>query len=251
MPTLANLNCQSSAKYLYTIPTIQNPTGSVLPAERRSELLRLAREYDFLVFEDECYADLVWSGTAPPALYALDPSRVVHIGSFSKTLAPALRVGYAVAAWPVLSRMLACKSDGGTGALDQMVIAEYFSQSFDEHATRLTAVLKAKRDAMVEAVAREFGAAAEPWIPEGGIFLWFKLPDAVDVRKLVRPAANAGIAFNPGPEWAVEPDAATSHLRLCFGLPSMREIEDGVAAFAKVCRDTFGIPAISANVRHA
>jgi 2-aminoadipate transaminase len=236
-------------KYIYTIPTIQNPTGSVLPLERRHQLLALARQHNVLIFEDECYADLVWSGQSPPALYALGPDCVVHIGSFSKTLAPALRVGYAIAPWPLLSRMIASKGDSGTGAVDQMVIAEYFSRSFDAHVWHLTDVLHHKRDAMIEAVEQHFGAAAELWRPEGGIFLWFKLPDSVDVRKLVKPAADAGIAFNPGPEWAADGEAAKSHLRLCFGLPSPQQIRDGVAAFARVCYEQTGIPAISANVR--
>jgi 2-aminoadipate transaminase len=236
-------------KYIYTIPTIQNPTGSVLPLERRHQLLALARAHNVLIFEDECYADLVWSGESPPALYALGPDCVVHIGSFSKTLAPALRVGYAIAPWPLLSRMIASKGDSGTGAVDQMVVAEYFSRSFDSHVRSLTDVLHHKRDTMIEAVEQHFGSAAELWRPEGGIFLWFKLPDSVDVRKLVKPAADAGIAFNPGPEWACDADAAKSHLRLCFGLPSPQQIRDGVAAFARVCYEQTGIPAISANVR--
>ncbi|MFX6794052.1 aminotransferase class I/II-fold pyridoxal phosphate-dependent enzyme, partial [Acinetobacter baumannii] len=82
-------------------------------------------EFGVPIFEDECYADLVWAGERPPALYALDPSRVIHVGSFSKSLAPALRVGYIVADWQVLSRILATKTDAGSGALEQMVVAEY------------------------------------------------------------------------------------------------------------------------------
>jgi len=236
-------------KYIYTIPTIQNPTGSVLPLDRRHQLLALARKHNVLIFEDECYADLVWSGQSPPALYALGPDCVVHIGSFSKTLAPALRVGYAIAPWPLLSRMIASKGDSGTGAVDQMMVAEYFARSFDAHVRHLTDLLHHKRDVMIEAVEQHFGAAAELWRPEGGIFLWFKLPDSIDVRKLVKPAADAGIAFNPGPEWACDAEAAKSHLRLCFGLPSPQQIRDGVAAFARVCYEQTGIPAISANVR--
>jgi 2-aminoadipate transaminase len=236
-------------KYIYTIPTIQNPTGSVLPLDRRHQLLALARAHNVMIFEDECYADLVWSGQSPPALYALGPDCVVHIGSFSKTLAPALRVGYAIAPWPLLSRMIASKGDSGTGAIDQMVVAEYFSRSFDAHVRKLTDVLHHKRDTMIEAVEQHFGTAAELWRPEGGIFLWFRLPDSVDVRKLVKPAADAGIAFNPGPEWACDAEAAKSHLRLCFGLPSPQQIRDGVAAFARVCHEQTGIPAISDNVR--
>ena len=103
---------------------------------------------------------------------------------------------------------------------------------------------------MVEAVEREFGTAVEPWLPKGGIFLWMKLPDQVDVRKLVQPALKAGIAFNPGPEWAVDGEAAKSRLRLCFGLTTKEEIREGVAGFARVCYEQFGIPEQSGNVRH-
>ena len=239
-------------KYIYTIPTIQNPTGSILPLERREQLLKLARAHGVPVFEDECYADLIWAGqSAPPALYAMDPAQVIHIGSFSKTLAPALRSAYAVAPWPVLSRLVALKTDAGSASVEQMLVAEYFSRNFDSHVAALSGVLKEKLDVMVEAVEREFGSAAECFVPKGGIFLWIKLPAEVDVRKLVKPAAERGIAFNPGPEWAVDPDAASSQLRLCFALPSKDEIREGVAAFAKVCFEQTGIPAQSGNIRHA
>jgi len=241
-------------KYVYTIPTIQNPTGSILPRERREQLLALARKHGVPIFEDECYADLTWEGGGPPSLYAMDPQQVIHIGSFSKTLAPSLRLGYAVAVPEVMSRLTACKreSDSGTGALDQMVVAEYFSQDFGEHVGGLTQTLHEKLDTMVEAVEREFGTAVEKmWKPQGGIFLWLKLPDRVDVTKLVAPAAKADVVFNPGPEWSCNPDETKSHLRLCFALPSKAAIREGVAAFARVCFEETGIPEQSANIRRA
>ncbi len=249
---LAGLKRQGTTpKYICTTATIQNPTGSIMPLARRHELLGLAAEYGVPIFEDECYSDLTWGGMqAPPALYSLDPSHVIHIGSFSKTLAPALRLGYVMADWEFMSRMVAIKSatDSGTGALEH---AEYFSTHFEDHVDELSATLKGKLDTMVEAVEREFGAAVEPWVPKGGIFLWLKLPDQVDTMKLVQPALKAGIAFNPGPEWAVDGADSKSRLRLCFGLTTKEEIRDGVAAFAKVCYEETGIPEQSGNIRHA
>lgn len=205
------------------------------------------------VFEDECYADLIWAGTedVPPSLYAMDPTRVIHIGSFSKTLAPALRAAYAVAPWDVLSRLVSLKSDGGTGALEQMLVAAYFSQHFDSHVAELSGVLEDKLRTMVDAVEKEFGAAAECFVPKGGIYLWLRLPDEVDVRRLVKPAAARGVQFNPGPEWALDAESAKSQLRLCFALPSKDEIRDGVAALARVCFEETSIPAQSGNVRNA
>ena len=130
---LADLKAQGiTPKFIYTIPTIQNPTASILPLDRRHALIELAHRYNVAIFEDECYADLLWEGIeAPPALYALDPGCVIHIGSFSKSLAPALRLGYLIAEWDIMSRLLPLKADNGTGALDQMVVAEYFSKNFD------------------------------------------------------------------------------------------------------------------------
>jgi 2-aminoadipate transaminase len=248
---LAALKARGIApKFIYTIPTIQNPTASILPLDRRHALLKLAREYNVAIFEDECYADLLWEGVeAPPALYALDPGCVIHLGSFSKSLAPALRLGYVVAEWEIMRRLLPLRGDSGTGALDQMVVAEYFSKHFEKHLGHLNGVLHDKLKTMVEAVEREFGASAECWHPKGGIFLWIKLPEGVDTRKLLKPAAAAGIIFNEGPAWAVSPDNSSSHLRLCFAMPSKQTIRDGVAALAQVCYEQTGIPVRSGNVQ--
>ena len=250
---LADLKAKGiTPKFIYTIPTIQNPTASILPLDRRHGLIKLARDYNVAIFEDECYADLLWEGVeAPPALYALDPGCVIHLGSFSKCLAPALRLGYIIAEWEIMRRLLPLKGDSGTGALDQMIVAEYFSKNFNQHLGHLNGVLHDKLKAMVEAVEREFGASAECWAPKGGIFLWIKLPEGIDTRKLMKPAAEAGIIFNEGPAWAVSPHNSSNHLRLCFAMPSKQVIRDGVAAFAQVCYEQTGIPLRSANVQRA
>ena len=158
-------------------------------------------------------------------------------------------VGTEVADGAVLRRMVACKSDGGTGALDQMVIAEYFATHFDAHIAHLSVVLEEKLDVMVEAVAQKFGTSMQVFRPKGGIFLWMKLPDGVDVRTLVQPAAKAGLVFNAGPDWACDGAAAAPYLRLCFAMPSKEVIRAGVAAFAKVCFEQIGIPVHGDNVR--
>ncbi|MET0429075.1 MAG: PLP-dependent aminotransferase family protein, partial [Microvirga sp.] len=234
-------------KYIYTIPTVQNPTGSILSLERRRKLLALSAEYGVPIYEDECYADVLFSRDAPPALYALDPTRVIHIGSFSKTLAPALRVGYVLADWAVLSRMLACKTDGGTAALDQMVTAEYFRLHFDAHVGRLSEVLKEKLDVLTEAVHEEFGTDAEFRRPEGGLFLWLKLPEGVDVRSFAAAAAAQGVVYNAGPEVACDPDGGRDCLRLCYGSLTKADIREGVARLAQACFEATGTPTRGRN----
>jgi 2-aminoadipate transaminase len=236
-------------KYIYTIPTVQNPTGTIMPQPRRTELLALAEQYGVPIFEDDCYADLIWDGQRPSALYATSRcANVIHIGSFSKSIAPALRVGFIVAPWNVLSRLLALKTDAGSGALEQMVLAEYCAPHFTSHVPKLTRGLRAKLDTLMEALNEQFGTSAEFEEPKGGIFLWVKLPDNVDTLKLYQAALKAGVAINPGPEWSTDKAYAGSRLRLCFASPSHQEIREGVALLAEVCRREFGVPARSANV---
>jgi len=239
-------------KYIYTIPTVQNPTGTILSEARRHELLRLASEYGVPIFEDDCYADLTWDGKRPPALYAMSKDvGVVHIGSFSKSIAPALRVGYIVAEWELISRMLAIKTDAGSGALEQMVLGEYCPAHFDTHVPELTRGLRAKLETMMDALNEHFGTAAEFDDPKGGIFLWVKLPDQVDTLKLYQAALAAGVAINPGPEWSTDKSYSKSRTRLCFASPTHAEIRDGIAMLAEVCRREFGVPTRIANVARA
>ncbi len=237
------------AKYIYTIPTVQNPTGTILPVERRQAMLRLSASHGVPIFEDDCYCDLIWSGERPPALYAMsERGGVIHIGSFSKSIAPALRVGYIVAPWEVMSRVLALKTDAGSGALEQMVLAEYCAAHFFKHVPVLRRGLRAKLETLMESLTEHFGTAAEFDDPKGGIFLWVKLPDSVDTLKLYQPALAAGVAINPGPEWSVNNGHSRSRMRLCFASPSHEEINQGVAALAEVCRREFGVPAANSTL---
>jgi 2-aminoadipate transaminase len=236
-------------KYIYTIPTVQNPTGTILSEARRQELLRLAAQHGVPIFEDDCYADLIWDGKRPPALHAMSENGgVIHIGSFSKSIAPALRVGYIVADRPLLARMLAIKTDAGSGALEQMVLGEFCPKNFDAHVPALTRGLRKKLETLMDALNEQFGTAAEFDDPKGGIFLWVKLPDAVDTLKLFGPALAAGVAINPGPEWTADKIFGKSRTRLCFANPSHEAIRQGVAVLAEVCRREFGVPDRIANV---
>ena len=236
-------------KYIYTIPTVQNPTGTILSEPRRHDMLRLAAEHGVPIFEDDCYADLIWDGRRPPALYSMSKNGgVIHIGSFSKSIAPALRVGYIVAPWELLSRMQALKTDAGSGALEQMVLGEFCPAHFDAHVPELTRGLRKKLETLMDALNEQFGTAAEFDDPKGGIFLWVKLPDQVDSLKLFQPALAAGVAINPGPEWSTDKTYGKSRTRLCFANPSHEAIRAGIATLAEVCRREFGVPARIANV---
>ncbi len=239
-------------KYIYTIPTVQNPTGSIMPEARRKEMIALAREYGVMIFEDECYSDLIWNGDRPRSIYSLaGGDGVIFVGSFSKSIAPALRVGYIVAKWEILARILGLKQDAGSGALEQMVLAEFCAKHFANHVPKLNKALSHKLQVLREALAEQFGTAAEFGNPPGGIYLWIKLPNVVDTVKLGQAAAAAGVSLNPGPEWSTDKDYARSRLRLCFANPDPATIRKGVEVLAEVCRREFGVPLRSANVDKA
>ena len=222
-------------KYIYTIPTLQNPTGTVMSMEGRQRLLSLSQEYEVPIFEDECYADLIFEGEYENAVRALDDSnRVLHIGSFSKSLGPGLRLGYVVASWDIMSRLLSRKTDAGTGVMDQMIVGDYFSNHYDEHIQDMRSALQRKRNALSAALREHFGPLVDFEEPRGGMYLWVKLPSGFDSRDYVQTALEEGIAYNPGPDWSANPDAAASYIRLCYALPSETEIWEGVEKLAKV-----------------
>lgn len=230
----------TTPKYIYTIPTVQNPTGSVMPIGRRHELLALARRYGVIIFEDDCYADLLWGEPRPPTIRSLDAGgsggQVVYCGSFSKSIAPALRVGYLVADPNMLHQMLALKTDAGSGGLEQMVVAEYAAAHFEPHVAKLSGVLRAKCDVMMEAVRDSFGDAVGFLVPKGGIFLWLTFPEGTNTSAFVAPAALAGIEFNPGAGWSADATWGSRRMRLCFGHPTHETIREGVAALAELMR---------------
>jgi 2-aminoadipate transaminase len=219
---------------LYTIPTFQNPTGRTLSKARRRRLVRLARRYDLLLVEDDPYGLIRFEGRAPPTLFELDGgANVVYSSSFSKIVAPGLRVGYLV-----LPRGLAAEVEAEAAAtyitpalLPQATIHEYLSRGLLELNLRKTcAALKARRDALLAALARQLPAAA--WSePEGGYFLWLELPDGMQTAELQARAASAGISFVPGADFFAG-GGGEAAVRLAYSFASPAEIEEGVTRLA-------------------
>lgn len=247
LETLAAQNI--TPKYIFTIPTVQNPTGTVMPVERRRQMLALAAKFNVPIFEDDCYADLIFDGTRPPAIHALDTeNRVIYCGTYSKTIAPALRVGYLIAPWPLMGHILPLKTDAGSGALEQMTLAEYLPKHFEAHLAKTRPILQAKAEALTTALDEHFGAAAEYDAPIAGIYLWVTLPETVNTDRLFHAALKHGVEINPGSQWTVDGAANTNRLRICFGHPSIKTIKDGIAKLAEICFEEFGVPTRSGNV---
>ena len=237
------------ARFLYVLPNFQNPTGNSMSEARRAALSSTAAELGLPLIEDNPYGDL-WFDTPPPApLTARNPEGCIYLGSFSKVLAPGLRMGFLVAPKAVFPKLLQAKqaADLHSPGFNQRMITEVMKDGFlDRHVPTIRALYKAQRDAMLEALATHFGpmpaAATErtteldtrlTWnTPAGGMFLWARLPKGMRAVDLLPFAVDQGVAFVPGaPFYADHGDERT--LRLSFVTPSVEEIHRGVAALAR------------------
>jgi 2-aminoadipate transaminase len=229
----------SNARFLYVLPNFQNPTGNTMSESRRDALSALAAERGLPLIEDNPYGDL-WFDVPPPApLTARHPEGCIYLGSFSKVLAPGLRLGFVVAPKAVYPKLLQAKqaADLHSPGFNQRMVAEVMKDGFlERHVPTIRALYKSQRDAMLQALAQHFpNAGSQPdqsltWnTPAGGMFLWARLPQGMSAVDLLPFAVEQGVAFVPGaPFYADHGDART--LRLSFVTPSVDEIHRGVAA---------------------
>ena len=243
--TLADLRSKGiRPKYIYTIPTCQNPTGTNLPMDRRREMLRISQEYGVPILEDECYADLIFDGEWEHAIRSLDDTNhVLHIGSFSKSLAPGVRLGYIVAPQDVMNQMLVSKIDVGTNMVTPLMVADFLENNYEEHIETVRDMLHRKRDVLIASVREHFGPTVDFYEPRGGMLMWFKFPEGVDTSKPLEAAKKEGVIYNPGADWSADPkNHGSNYIRICYGLPSEDQIRGGIERLAKVFHQEVGIP---------
>ncbi|MGV3569201.1 MAG: PLP-dependent aminotransferase family protein [Ramlibacter sp.] len=227
------------ARFVYVLPNFQNPTGRTMGEERRAAVSAAAAAAGLPILEDNPYGDL-WFDTPPPApLAARNPDGCIYLGSFSKVLSPGLRLGFLVAPAAVAPKLLQAKqaSDLHTPGFNQRIVAEVLRDGFlQRHVPTIRALYQAQRDAMLAALQRELASLGVTWnSPQGGMFLWARLPAGVDAVKLLPLAVARGVAFVPGsPFYAGTPDPRA--LRLSFVTASPEEIDRGVAALGQAIR---------------
>jgi 2-aminoadipate transaminase len=230
----------TSARFLYVLPNFQNPTGRTMTDERRNALAHRASELGLPLVEDNPYGDL-WFDTPPPApLSARNPEGCVYLGSFSKILAPGLRLGYVVAPKQIFPKLLQAKqaSDLHSPGFNQRMVAEVMKDGFlERHVPTIRALYKSQRDAMLAALEREMKGLDVEWNkPEGGMFLWARLPEGMSAVDLLPQAVEKGVAFVPGaPFYAQDPDPRT--MRLSFVTATHEQIDTGIAALAATIRE--------------
>ncbi len=232
-------------KFIYNVADYHNPTGVTMTRTRREALIDFAVRHNTCIVEDNPYRRVRFEGEPLPCLKALDPAgAVLHVGTFSKLIAPGLRIGWIAADADAIARMLQLKSDGGSNPLIQRMVLEFCrSEAFPAHIARVQSVYRAHRDRMVAAVRRELPQAVIR-VPHGGYYLWLTFPEDVDGDALARRAAAAGVNVIAGTRFfapAYDPSGRRrtpprNHLRLSYSYATLEQIDAGVARLAAALR---------------
>jgi 2-aminoadipate transaminase len=231
---------RAAPKFIYDVPDFHNPTGIAMPLERRKALVELATRHGIFLVEDNPYRRVRFEGDAIPSLAALDrKGTVLHIGTFSKLIAPGLRIGWICAAPDLIARLLQLKADGGSNPLIQRIVLDFCaSPRFEAHAQRVHNTYREHRDRMIAAVRRELPDVTLT-VPQGGYYLWLTLPREVDAEALAKKAAEAGVNIIPGTKFFAGSNTELSararhHVRLSYSFASPTQIDTGVSRLARV-----------------
>ncbi len=227
-------------KFIYTIPSFQNPGGVTMSLERRRRLVAIARRRELLVLEDNPYGLLRFEGRPLPTLQSLDGGEyVIYLGTFSKILSPGVRLGWAVAPAPVLAKMNLGKqaADLCSSSLSQAFVAAYFARGdWRAYLETLIVLYRRRRDVLLEALAEHFPAEATWTRPEGGLFVWATLPDYIDTTDLLARALRDNVAFVPGRAAFLDGRGGSS-MRLNFSGVSEDDLREGVRRIGHVIRE--------------
>ncbi len=240
VPEALTATLTQCARLLYAQPNFQNPTGRRLPLERRQALAALAMRSSFPVIEDDPYGALCYRGEPLPTLLSMAPQHVVHLGSFSKILAPGLRVGYIIAPAGLHFKLVQAKqaTDLHTPSLNQQIVHEVVRNGFlDNHIPKVRSMYRAQCDAMLAALERDMPKSVTWNQPEGGMFIWLQLPPGIDSTELLAAALKENVAFVPGgPFYATPASAADSSrtLRLSFVTVPAEKIAVGIERLGKL-----------------
>lgn len=239
--SLPDLIVRHRPKFLYTIPNFQNPTGRTLTWPRRQALAEIAARHDLLVVEDDPYGKLRYRGEDVPPIKSLDADgHVIYVSTFSKTVAPGLRMGWVVTTPDILRKLVVIKqaADLHTSSFDQRLVYEYLKTGEnDAHVARIRAAYGERYRIMDEALQAEMPAEFHWTHPEGGMFLWVTGPESLDTWSLLPKALERKVAFVPGQDFFPDGDGK-QHMRLNFSNANPDRIREGVARLASLVRET-------------
>ncbi|MDY4608197.1 MAG: PLP-dependent aminotransferase family protein [Eubacterium sp.] len=235
------LKTTENAKFIYTIPNFQNPAGATMSLAKRKRLYELAVKYNKIILEDNPYGDLRVAGEPLPTIKSMDTEGIViYAGSFSKILSPGLRVAYCVGPKPILAKMTVGKqaSDVHTPCLNQMIVYRWLRDyDVEAHIKKIQGIYRKKLNLMCDCIDKELGDFVEYVRPEGGLFIWCKLPDDVDMLDFVQRAVKKKVAVVPGNAFLMNDTDKTQYIRLNFSTPSDEKIAAGIKLLGEVAKE--------------
>lgn len=236
---------EPNARMIYTIPNFQNPSGITMSLAKRKRLYALAKQYGVLILEDNPYGDLRFDGTDLPNIKSFDEDGIVlYAGSFSKVLAPGLRVGFTIAPEPIVQKMVVCKQtdDVHTNILAQMICHTFITQyDFSGHLARLRSIYRSRAQQMTQLIDTHLVPHGITYHnTQGGLFLWCTLPQGVDMQSFCQTSAQRKVCVVPGNAFLVDESAPCSSLRINFSTPTAAQIEQGVAVLGEVIQQMQG-----------
>lgn len=234
------LKTEKNVKFIYTIPNFQNPAGVTMSLEKRKAVYELAKKYGVLILEDNPYGELRVSGEDVPSIKSFDEDGVVvYAGSFSKIVAPGIRVGYALAPKEVIAKLTVAKQtqDVHTPLLSQLVVYKWLTEyDFESHIEKIREIYKRKLNLLCDCVDKELSDFLTYHRPEGGLFVWAKLNDGIDMLDFCRKASAAGVSVVPGNAFTVDDSDDCNYIRMNFSTPSDEAIVKGVKILGEVAR---------------
>ncbi len=231
---------QTPVRYIYILPNFHNPAGTTLPEDRRRLLVEIARKYDLIIVEDDPYGALRYTGEDIIPIAALAPERTIYLGTFSKTLAPGLRIGWSVAPAEITHRLVQAKqgADLHSSTFDQMIANDVAQRGIlKAHVRKIRRVYKERRDIMLDALA-EFWPEGSSWTqPQGGLFLWARVPERIDTLKFLPRALEKKVAYVPGVNFYPHEDGGHNAMRLNFSNAMPEMIVEGIRRLGVALKD--------------
>jgi 2-aminoadipate transaminase len=227
----AILDAEHGHRFIYVLPNFHNPAGTTLPLERRERLVEIARQYDLVIIEDDPYGELRYEGEDITPIFRLAPERTLYLSTFSKTLAPGIRLAWIVAPKPIIAKLVQAKqgADLHTGTFVQMVANDICQRGFlRQHVKKLCAVYHQRRDTMLDALAEHMPEEVSWPRPQGGLFLWVRTSDRINTRDFLEKATAAKVAYVPGFAFYPGDSGGLHSMRLNFSYAKEEVINEGI-----------------------
>lgn len=235
------LKSTPNVKLIYVIPNFQNPTGFCMSYEKRVRLYELAKQYSVMIIEDNPYGDIRFTGEPIPSIKSMDTDGlVIYAGSFSKVLAPAMRVGFCIAPAPIIQKMVVCKqvSDVHTQMWSQIVTHEFMTKcDYAAHLEKIRAIYREKAKKAQAFIDKYIGDTVSYDAIEGGLFLWLRLPDSIPSEQVCTAALKYKVAVVPGSAFSIEGDDKINCIRINYSAPSDENLEKGIELLAKTLEE--------------